>query len=281
MTDSVQTTRYAVVGHPIAHSRSPFIHTLFAAQCNEPLTYTAVDVAPEHFVEEVRAFRDAGGRGLNVTVPHKESAYRFADSLGPRAARAGAVNTLRFDEQGAYGDNTDGPGLVRDLEVNLGVAIAGARVLMLGAGGASRGVLGPLLDRAPMALLVANRTASRATELAQAFADQGPVAGCGLEQIPDTSFDLVINATATGLSGAELPLRSSHLAMDAMCYDMMYAAIPTVFMSQATALGAARVADGRGMLVEQAAESFYIWRGVRPQTAPVIEALTEALTETT
>lgn len=270
--------RYAVAGHPIAHSRSPFIHALFAEQTGQHLVYGALDIAPEDFTREVNRFRSDGGRGLNVTVPLKEHAFAYAGQHGERALRAGAVNTLRFDADGSvFADNTDGPGLVRDLEVNHGCAIAGLKLLMLGAGGAARGVLGPLLDRSPRSVLLANRTRSRAEALADAFAGEGDVSCCALDAIPAGGFDLVINATATGLTGAHLPLSAGHLADGALCYDMMYGPRPTAFLQQVRSLGAARCADGRGMLVEQAAESFFIWRGVRPQTAPVIARLSEAL----
>ena len=266
--------RYAVIGHPIGHSRSPFIHREFARQTGEALEYVALDVEPDAFGERVGAFRAHGGRGLNVTVPLKEIAFRYADAPTARAQRAGAVNTLRFElGGGVLGDNTDGPGLVRDLVHNLGVPLRGRRVLMLGAGGAARGVLGPLLDEAPGALVVANRTPGRARTLAGEFAGQGPVEACALDAIPGGGFDVVINATASGLAGDTPPIDARNLAPGACCYDMMYAAGPTAFLARAAALGAARLADGRGMLVEQAAESFHLWRGVRPRTGPVIDAL--------
>jgi len=275
---SAPRDRYAVAGHPIAHSRSPFIHTEFARQSGEAMDYVALDVEPAVFEARVEAFRARGGRGLNVTVPLKEIAFRYTDAPTARALRAGAVNTLRFESDGhVLGDNTDGPGLVRDLVHNLGVPIAGRRVLMLGAGGAARGVLGPLLDEAPSWLLLANRTASRALALASDFAGQGPIEACALAELPEQPFDLVINATASALSGGTLPLRRCHLCPQACCYDMMYAPRPTDFLERAAVLGASRQADGRGMLVEQAAESFFLWRGVRPRTAPVIEALSRRL----
>lgn len=271
--------RYAVVGHPIAHSRSPFIHARFAAQTGERMTYGAMDVPPETFRERVDAFRADGGRGLNVTVPLKEIAFRYAGHVSDRARRAGAVNTLRFEPGSAtFGDNTDGVGLVRDLTVNLGVSLVGQRILLIGAGGAARGVLGPLLDAGPAQVVVANRTPSRARALAAVFEDQGPVHACGLDAVPGERFQLVINATAAGLAAdGAVPLAAEHLAADALCYDMVYGSAPTAFMRRAAALGAARTADGRGMLVEQAAESFALWRGVRPRTGPVIAALDEAL----
>lgn len=269
---------YAVAGHPVAHSRSPFIHACFAEQTGESIRYGTLDVPPQDFAREVGRFRAQGGRGLNVTVPLKEQAFAYATTLSERARRAGAVNTLRFDgAHEVWADNTDGVGLVRDLSTNLGVELAGRRILLLGAGGAARGVLGPLLDAAPALLMVANRTLVRADALVAQFAAHGEVRACGLDAIPLLSFDLLINATTTSLSGVGLPLTREHLADSALCYDMMYAAKATVFLRHALALGAARTADGRGMLVEQAAESFWLWRGKRPRTAPVIEALGEAL----
>jgi len=276
--DARAPDRYAVAGHPISHSRSPFIHARFAAQTGERIVYDALDIAPHEFSREVDRFRDEGGRGLNITVPLKELAFSYAGAHSERARRAGAVNTLRFDANGdVFADNTDGAGFVRDLEVNQEFALAGACVLLLGAGGAARGVLGPLLDRAPERVVLANRTVSRAEALAAAFRGAGNVASCALEAIPTQRFDLVINATATGLSGAGLPLVADHLAARALCYDMMYGVRPTAFLEQARGLGAARCVDGRGMLVEQAAESFFIWRGVRPRTVSVIEELSRSL----
>lgn len=265
---------YAVVGHPVAHSRSPFIHARFAEQTGENIRYGTLDVPAQDFERAVGQFRAQGGRGLNVTVPHKERAFVYATQPSERARRAGAVNTLRFDgAQAVWADNTDGVGLVRDLSTNLGVTLAGCRVLLLGAGGAARGVLGPLLDAAPALLVVANRTVARAEALTGRFAVAGELHACGLDAIPPLAFDLLINATSSSLSGVGLPLTRAHLAGGALCYDMMYAAEATVFLRQAQALGAARTADGRGMLVEQAAESFWSWRGKRPRTTPVIEAL--------
>lgn len=273
-----EPARYAVVGHPVAHSRSPFIHARFAEQTGEPITYTAIDVVPQRFEVEIGRFRERGGRGLNVTVPLKELAFACATALSPRARRAGAVNTLRFDPGGeVLGDNTDGVGLLRDLEVNHGFALAGRRVLLLGAGGAARGALGPLLDRSPARVVVANRTVARAQALAEAFGGRAKLGASALDAIPRERFELVINATASSIEGANLPLAAGHLAAQALCYDMMYGPRPTAFLQQAAALGAGRAVDGRGMLVEQAAESFLVWRGVRPRTAPVIEALTRAL----
>ena len=262
------TDRYAVFGHPIAHSKSPQIHAAFARQTGQDMTYEAILAPLDGFAESVAAFIAAGGRGANVTVPFKEAAFRLASRLSPRAQRAGAVNTLSFDADGILGDNTDGAGLVADLSRNLHCTIAGKRVLLLGAGGAARGVVEPLLDQQPAALVIANRTVSRAQELAELFG-RG-VAASGFDGI-DTPFDLVINATAASLAGDLPPLSPRVFTADTLAYDMMYGR-DTPFLDFARTHGA-RTADGLGMLVEQAAEAFYLWRGVRPDTAPVIAAL--------
>jgi shikimate dehydrogenase len=275
------TDQYVVVGHPIGHSRSPFIHRLFAEQTGECLEYGTLDIEPAQFVAKVQQFVASGGRGMNVTVPLKELAFTYATHRSERAQRAGAVNTLQFGPGSeVLGDNTDGVGLITDLSVNLRRVLTDARILLLGAGGASRGVLGPLLDLKPRDVLVANRTGERALQLAQLFEADGAVRACTLNELPDTAFDVIINATAAGLSGEQLPLRSAHLTREALCYDMMYGAEPTVFVTQMRALGAARAVDGRGMLVEQAAESFVVWRGIRPSTAAVIARLSESLAAT-
>jgi shikimate dehydrogenase len=263
------TDRYAVVGNPIAHSKSPRIHGLFAAESGQDLRYEALLATLDGFVATVRGFIAAGGRGMNVTVPFKEEAFRLADTLTPRARAAGAVNTLAFRDGRIEGDNTDGAGLVRDITGNLGCALAGRRVLLLGAGGAARGCVLPLLGEAPARLLVANRTADKARALAREF-DAG-VKGCGFEDLPGQAFDVVINATSAGLSGAALPLPSGLFAPGALAYDMVYGK-QTPFLTLAAAAGA-RCADGLGMLVEQAAEAFFVWRGLRPATSPVLAAL--------
>jgi len=265
------TDRYAVFGHPIAHSKSPQIHTAFARQTGQDMTYEAILAPLDGFADSVAAFIAAGGRGANVTVPFKEEAFRLASRLSPRAQRAGAVNTLNFDADGILGDNTDGAGLVADLTRNLHCTIVGKRVLLLGAGGAARGVIEPLLDQQPAALVIANRTVSRAEELAELFG-RG-VRACGFDAA-DTPFDLVINATAASLAGDLPPLSPRVFTQDTMAYDMMYGR-DTPFLDFARTHGA-RTADGLGMLVEQAAEAFHLWRGVRPDTAPVIAALRTA-----
>lgn len=266
--------RYAVIGHPIDHSKSPRIHAAFAAQTGENIDYGRVLGRLDGVEEDVRGFFAGGGRGLNVTVPFKEAAWRMADQRSARAEIAGAVNTLWLGESDALlGDNTDGVGLVRDLEQNHGCRIDGRRVLLLGAGGASRGVVRPLLETRPQALIIANRTAAKAEELAASLADVGRVQGCGLDALAGHQFDLIINGTSAGLGGSVPQIPDHCLAADGWCYDMVYGDQDTPFQRWGMTHGAARALDGLGMLVEQAAESFFIWRGCRPDTAPVIELL--------
>jgi shikimate dehydrogenase len=277
------TDRYAVFGNPIGHSKSPRIHALFAAQTGQDISYEAVLADRQGFAAAIRAFIAAGkgpARGANVTVPFKEEAFRLATRRTARAEAAGAVNTLSFEQEAMVGDNTDGAGLVRDLTHNLGCDPAGRRILLLGAGGAARGVILPLLLENPAELVIANRTEETAARLALEFAR---LPGCALETKPDGTgfgglagrqFDLVINATSTGLTGAVLPLPTSVFAPHCVAYEMVYGR-ETPFMNLARDAGA-RVADGLGMLVEQAAEAFFVWRGVRPHSAPVLAALREA-----
>lgn len=270
--------RYAVMGHPIAHSKSPFIHASFAAQTGERLSYEAICVEPGGFAEAVAAFQDAGGRGLNVTLPFKEEAFAIADIASDRAAQAGAANTLRFDSAGKrQADNTDGVGLTRDLGDNHDIAIRGRRVLLLGAGGAARGVVAPLLAANPKLLVIANRTHARAVGLAERFHAIGPVSALALEAVAGRKFDLLINATSASLQNQVPVIDTSTVAKGGCCYDMMYAAEPTPFMRWAQNSDADFCFDGAGMLVEQAAEAFYLWRGVRPRTGEVIAALREQL----
>lgn len=270
--------KYAVFGNPIKHSKSPAIHAAFAAQCAQQMHYRAVLVELNGFALAARNFFDEGGAGLNVTLPFKRDALHFADRLSDRARRAGAVNTLtRRDDGSIEGDNTDGIGLMRDMIANLGWAVQGLRVLVLGAGGAARGVLEPLLREKPKELLIVNRTAEKARQLAAEFVDIGPVEGGAYALIGDRAFDLVINATSAGLSGEMPQLPGTVLTERSCCYDMIYAAQPTAFMRWAAHHAAWAVADGLGMLVEQAAQSFYIWRGVRPHTGPVIRQIRESL----
>lgn len=276
------TDRYAVIGNPVAHSKSPLIHTAFARQTAQDLEYLRVLGDLDDFAGEVRRFFAAGGRGLNVTVPFKEQAWQLADERSPRSESAGAVNTLTpLPDNRLRGDNTDGVGLVRDLTVNHGFVLAGRRVLVLGAGGAARGVLRPLLETGLAELVIANRTSAKAEALAGALvaggADPGAlrrtVRGCGLADLGSEVFDLVINATSTGLTGAVPAVSPRVLAVGAWTYDMLYGDEPTPFCRWGLAHGAARAIDGLGMLVEQAAESFRLWRGVLPETGPVIEML--------
>ena len=269
--------RYGVFGNPIGHSKSPLIHRLFAEQTGQQLSYEALLAPLDDFAGFARAFFSEG-KGGNVTVPFKEEAYRLADELSERARRAGAVNTLKkLDDGRLLGDNTDGAGLVRDLTVNAGLDLAGKRILLLGAGGAVRGVLAPILAHEPQALVIANRTVAKAEQLAHEFADLGPVAASGFDWLSEP-VDLIINGTSASLAG-ELPpiepglIRPGHT----VCYDMMYGKEPTAFNRWASDHGAARCLDGLGMLVEQAAEAFYLWRGVRPDGAPVLQHLRELL----
>ena len=267
------TDQYCVIGNPIGHSKSPAIHTAFARQTGEDMAYTTLLAPLDGFAESVRNFVAAGGRGANVTLPFKEEAFRLADRRTPRAELAGAVNTLVFCADGCLGDNTDGAGMMRDITLNLGFAVAGKRVLLLGAGGASRGVIGPLLEAYPAALVIANRTAGKARALGEAFAHLGPVSGGGFADLSGQSFELVINATSASIGGERPSLPSGVFADGSLAYEMMYGRGETPFLSFARAEGAARLADGLGMLVEQAAEAFCLWRGVRPYGAPVMAML--------
>lgn len=268
--------RYAVIGHPIAHSKSPQIHAAFARQTAQDISYEAILAPLDGFVATVQAFRAAGGRGMNVTVPFKLEAFALADRHTPRARAAGAVNTLAFGADGILGDNTDGAGLVCDLTVNLGCALQGRRVLLLGAGGAARGAILPLLGERPAVLAIANRTMAKAEELVRAFAaDAGEtrLSASSFAALAGQSFDVIINATAASLSDDVPPLPPGLYADGALAYDMMYGRGDTAFMAAARTDGATRVADGLGMLVEQAAESFTLWRGIRPDSRAVLAEL--------
>jgi shikimate dehydrogenase len=247
---------------------------MFARQTGEDLVYRLHDVTPEDFRSHVLAFFERGGRGLNVTVPHKVAAADLANELTPRAERAGAVNTLMLKRDNRLlGDNTDGAGLVHDLRDNLSVPLGGRRVLIVGAGGATRGVVAPLLVLQPAELVVANRTVDRAHEFATAFADLGPIRGCGFDDIGAQAYDVVINATSASLTGEVPAIPASVIHAETVCYDMAYGRNETAFLKWARERECARALQGWGMLVEQAAESFQLWRGVRPQTGPVLEAL--------
>ncbi len=270
--------RYAVFGNPIKHSKSPQIHKLFAEQTKQSLIYTAELVEIGQFNLAIKDFIKNNGKGLNVTVPFKEDAWSCATQHSARAQRAGAVNTLIVKPEGElFGDTTDGIGLVRDLLQNHNIQIKGKVILLVGAGGAVRGVLEALLEQQPSSLLIANRTKQKAVQLANDFSDLGRIKGCGLDEINETSFDIVINGTSASLQG-ELPqLPDSLFRKNSCSYDMMYAAQATPFMQWSTNNGAANVFDGLGMLVEQAAESFYLWRDVRPETKPVIQNIRDQL----
>lgn len=273
MSETGKVDHYAVMGNPIAHSKSPQIHRMFAEQTGQSLHYDALLVPEDGFAEAVADFlyRDKG-MGLNVTVPFKQQAWELADRLSERAEPAGAVNTLMLRDGVLYGDNTDGAGLVRDLVHNHGVQLENQRILMLGAGGAARGVMLPLLEQQPASLHIANRTVLRAQELAGRFGEFGELSASGFDVLQG-HFDIIINATAAGLDGKVPPLPEGIIDTNTLCYDMMYASEPTAFVRYCLEHNAGKAVDGLGMLVEQAAESFYLWRGVIPDTQPVIEAL--------
>ncbi len=267
--------RYALVGHPVSHSWSPFIHGMFARATLQHMQYRLIDVASDRFRTEAVQFFVDGGKGLNVTIPHKQTAAEFVNELTPRAEEADAVNTIsRLPSGELVGDNTDGVGLVIDLEDNLKIALEGRRVLILGAGGATRGVVGPLLARRPALLAIANRTRARAEQIAARFAGRGAIIASGFESIDEGAFDLVINATAAGLEGTVPPIAPTTIGANTVCYDMAYAPGDTPFTHWAKAQGAQATYKGWGMLVEQAAEAFLVWRGIRPQTRQVLELLT-------
>ena len=271
--------RYAVIGFPIGHSQSPLIHRLFARQTGENIAYTRLAATSEEFSRAVQEFADGGGRGLNVTVPHKGAAFDLAGELGPEARRAGAVNTLSFAADGRVrGDNTDGIGFRRDIERNHGLGLRGKRMLILGAGGAARGVLAALSDSGIGQLVVANRTVSKATNLLAALSAPANFSACPLAALTDQEpFDVVVNATSLGLHAVDLPFPPGCLSLDTLAYDLVYGAEPTPFVEWATRHGARTAVQGWGMLVEQAAESFAIWRGVRPDTTAVLERVVAQL----
>lgn len=270
---SLPLDRYVVLGNPIAHSKSPLIHRLFAEQTQQNMDYQAVFVPLDGFEQTVTALFAKGIQGCNITIPFKQNAWNFAHELSPYAQTAGALNTLMIcPDQRIYGHNTDGLGMMRDLRVNKQVAIQGKKVLVLGAGGAVRGIIQPLLEAEPAYVLLANRTASTALELARDFKNLGELQGLGLEAITG-SFDLIINGTAASLQGGMPPLPVACLAEGGVCYDMMYGNEPSPFMRWAYENHAAQVFDGIGMLIEQAAEAFELWRGIRPDTQPVFAAL--------
>lgn len=274
MTQEAKPERYALVGHPVHHSRSPLIHQLFARQTGEDVSYELIDADASQFEVAVKGFRAAGGKGLNVTVPHKEAAYELADDVGDEAALAKAVNTLTFENGRIRGDNTDGIGFMRDLTVNLERSVEGQRVLILGAGGAARGIVGPLLAAAPSELWIANRTLSRAEALQHEFGTAGTIEVCSFDDLADLEpFELVVNATSAGLRGEQPPFSKSLVDAHSFCYDLAYSLKDTPFVEWARAAGAGEVAQGWGMLVEQAAASYYIWRGKQPRTGPILSKM--------
>ena len=268
--------QYGVVGHPVEHSWSPFIHGLFAKTTAQNLVYRLFDIAPDVFRRETLRLFTSGVRGLNITLPHKQAAAELVNELTPRAARAQAVNTIAFFEDSTLlGDNTDGLGLTCDLEQNLHLDLTDKRVLILGAGGAARGVVGPLLERELRVLTIANRTPFKARKLAAEFADLGQIAGCTFAELRGPAYDLIINATSAGLQGEMPQLPAGLVAEETVCYDMAYGRGDTPFTSWARSFHARRTSKGWGMLVEQAAESFLLWRGIRPSTKPILEALAQ------
>ena len=262
--------RYAVIGHPVNHSKSPVIHQIFAEETGEALTYEAIEVPPEKLAEMIAQFISEGGRGLNVTVPHKQDVLPLMDTLSDRARLAGAVNTIVCGDNGELeGDNTDGIGLVADLRDNLGIELIDASILILGAGGATRGIVPPLMEQKPAELIVANRTVDKAQALAAGFVDLGNISACGFDDLTERSFNLIINATSAGLEGEVPPFPTSILGPDTVCYDLSYSMRDTPFVSWAKENGCEQVYQGWGMLIEQAAEAFAIWRGIRPDTTEV------------
>lgn len=266
--------RYGLVGYPVKHSRSPFIHAMFAKQTGQQLSYQLLEVAPEYLAGELQRFFAEGGKGLNVTVPHKQTVVNLVKYCTPRAEFAGAINTILVMQDGALmGDNTDGVGLLNDLNTNLKFELKDKRILLLGAGGAARGVLAPMLQQHPHEIVIANRNVERATELAREFQSLGDLSGVSFANVVAEPFDLIINATSASLQGEMPQLPAAVVGEHTLCYDMAYGKDDTVFTHWAKQLNAAYAVQGWGMLVEQAAESFFLWRGVRPDTVPVLVAL--------
>ena len=266
--------RYGIIGYPVSHSRSPVIHRLFALQTNQNLQYELIEVAPGKLDTAVRQFQRTGGKGLNITLPYKSEVTGLVDHLSDRAQSAGAVNTLVFRKNKICGDNTDGIGLMRDLLVNLGLKLADVNILILGAGGATRGIVGPLLDAKPKSITIANRTMSKARVLAEHFSASGPVTACQFREVlPSSSYDLVINATSAGVKGEVPSYPESAITDRTFCYDLSYGIKTTPFCAWAEKRGATRSVMGWGMLVEQAAESFHLWRGIMPDTRSVLKQI--------
>jgi len=274
VNENTTIDRYGVMGYPVSHSRSPVIHRLFALQTGQDIQYELLQVAPEKLDTAIRQFQRTGGKGLNITVPHKQAVAKLVDQSSERASTADAVNTIIFRGSELYGDNTDGIGLLRDLDVNLGVNLEHANILILGAGGATRGIVGPLLEMQPASLRIANRTPDKAQDLVDRFESLGPVTACGFDDVPVSEpYDLIINATSAGLHGGTPPYPEAAVTQNTFCYDLSYGLSPTPFSMWARDHDAAKSVMGWGMLVEQAAESFHLWRGVRPDTAPVLKQM--------
>lgn len=272
------TDRYGVIGHPISHSKSPVIHAQFARQTGQDLTYEAIDIAPADLTASLDKLTHEGFKGLNVTVPHKNAVVELMDELSERARLATAVNTITVqDDKRLIGDNTDGIGLVRDLTHNLRFEVEDADILILGAGGAARGIVPSLFEAGPRGILIANRTVERALELVDDYGDCGAnlgrIGACRFDELGGRVFDLIINATSAGLAGEVPPFPASIVSPDVTCYDLSYAMKPTPFLAWALEAGATRAHQGWGMLVEQAAASFRVWRGVRPDTQAVLANL--------
>jgi len=271
----VTKARYAVVGDPIAQSKSPQIHQMFARQTGEQIFYEAIKVESAEFEDFVTSFFAAGGSGLNVTLPHKQAAFDLAERSADRARLAGAANTLFLQDDQLMADNTDGAGLLRDIESNLGLSVQDKSILLLGAGGASRGVLPVLLGAAPESVTLLNRTVAKAQAIAAELDAGSLLKVADYETFSATAFDFIINATSMSLHGQVPPLPLAVIGEQCCCYDMMYGDSETAFLRWARTLGASQLADGLGMLIEQAAESFFLWRRIRPDTQPVLEALRE------
>jgi shikimate dehydrogenase len=270
--------QYGVIGNPVQHSKSPLIYRLFAEQTGQSLQYSAILVELEGLAVALAAFQAQGGKGVNITLPFKHRAVALVDSLTERAQRAEAINTITFNEDGSrLGDNTDGVGLVRDILVNKHFSIRGKRILVLGAGGAVRGIIDPLFGEHPSEIVIANRTENKAVALAEEFSDAGSTQACPLSLLENNSFDLVINGTSASLQDEMLDLPGSILKEDALCYDMVYGRGVTPFLRWAREQGSVLCVDGLGMLVEQAAESFYLWRNSKPDTKPVFAALNDSM----
>ena len=272
-----EADQYAVVGNPVEHSKSPQIHALFAEQTEQSLEYTTLFAEADMFSRVVDDFRSGGGLGLNVTIPFKRDAWHYADRKSEKVRLSGAANILVFNKEGVFADNTDGTGLVNDMVQNHSIALVGSNILVLGAGGAVRGTLGPLLEQKPVQVTIANRTVEKAIALGEQFSGLGNISACGLNELDNGSYDLIINGTAASLDGLLPSLPDGILANNGSAYDMMYAREATPFMAWAEQQTSGKILDGLGMLVEQAAESFYIWRNVRPATRSVIKAIRQSM----